>query len=106
MICWKPKPSQGIFVYRKSFFFFAEKEPFKEKWSGGLNDKRKEGILTALATTIKKGLATSIRKHTNGRKVLEKTIRTAIKQDLRPGLKPLRNAIWSVLINKANATPH
>ena len=47
---------------------------------------------------------TSIRKHT--KKVHEKTVRTAIKQDLSLNFNPLDYAIWSVLENKTNATSH
>ena len=53
---------------------------------------------------IKKDPTTSIRKHANELEVHEKTVRTAIKQDLSPGLKPLYYTIWGVLENKTNAT--
>ena len=39
----------------------------------------------------------SIRKHAIELKVHEKTVRTAIKQDLSPDLNPLDYAIWDVL---------
>ena len=39
-------------------------------------------------------------------KVHEKTVRTAIKQDLIPDLNPLYYAIWGVLENKTNTTSH
>ena len=39
-------------------------------------------------------------------KVYEKTVRTAIKQDLSPGFKPLDYAVWVVLENKTNAISH
>ena len=43
-----PKPSQNLFIYHlKSNEIFLRK-----KGSGGLNKKRKEGFLTALATEI------------------------------------------------------
>ena len=65
--------------------------------SGRLKKKRKEGFLTALATVIKKkDPTTSIRKHANELKVHEKTIRTAIKQDLSPDRNPLDYAIWGI----------
>ena len=51
--------------------------------------KWKEGILTALATVIKKDRTTSIRKHDNELKVHKKTVRTAIKQDLNPDINLL-----------------
>ena len=37
-------------------------------------------------------------------KVHEKTVRTAIRQDLSPDLNPLDSTIWGVLENKTNAT--
>ena len=49
-----------------------------------MTKKWKEGFLTALSTAIKKDPTTSIRKHTMELKVHEKTMRTAIKQDLSP----------------------
>ena len=48
----------------------------------------------------------SVRKHANELKVHEKTLRTAIKQDLSPDRNPLDYAIWSILENKTNATSH
>ena len=81
-------------------FFFIEKVFFKEKGSGGLNEKRK-GFLTTLAVVIKKDPSTSIRKHAN-----EKTGRTAIKQDLSSDHKPLDYAMLGVLENKTNVTSH
>ena len=48
----------------------------------------------------------SIRKHANELKVREKTVRTAIKQDLSPDLDPLHDAIWSIFENKTNGTSH
>ena len=66
----------------------------------------KEAFLTALTTTIKKDPMTSIKKHANELKVHEKTVRTAIKQDLSPGLIPLDYAIGSILAKKTNSTSH
>ena len=68
----------------------------------GLNEKRKEGFLTSLATAIKKDPTMSIGKHANELKVHEKTVRTAIKQDL----SPFDYAIWGVLENKTSVTSH
>ena len=42
----------------------------------------------------------------NESEVHEKTVRTAIKQDLSPGLNPFVYAIWGPLENKTNATSH
>ena len=39
-------------------------------------------------------------------KVHEKTMRTAIKQDLSPGFNSRDYSIWGVLENKTNATSH
>ena len=47
-----------------------------------------------------------IRKHDNELKMYEKTVRTAIKEDLSPDLDPLDYAIWGVLESKTNATSH
>ena len=55
---------------------------------------------------IKKEPMMSIRKHTNKLKVYEKTVRTAMKQDLNPDLDPLDYTICDVLENKTNATSH
>ena len=88
----------------------------RKRGSGGLNKKkqnkkkqtnkkkRKEGFLTALATAIKKDPITSMRWHGNQLKDYEKTVRTAIKQDLSPDLNPLDYAIWVVLENRTKAT--
>ena len=73
---------------------------------GGLNKKtKKKTFLTALGTAFKDP-TTSIRKHPNELKVYEKTVRTAIKQDLGPVFNPLDYAIWSVLENKTYTTFH
>ena len=53
---------------------------------------------------IKKGPTTSIRKHANEFEIHEKTVRTAITQDLNPDLNTIDFAIWDVLENKTNAT--
>ena len=55
---------------------------------------------------IKKDPIMSIRKHTNELKVHEKTVRTGIKKDLSPDLKPLDYFIWDILDNKTNTTSH
>ena len=73
---------------------------------GGLNKKRKEGFLTDLAMAIKKDPTTSIKKHHNEFKVHEKTVWTAIKQDLSLDLNPFDYAIWGLLENKTNTTSH
>ena len=74
--------------------------------NGGLNKKQKESFLTALATVINMDPTMSLRKHANDLKVHEKTVRTAIKQDLSPDHSTLDYALWSVLENKTNATSH
>ena len=82
---------------RKKVFFFIEKELFKERGGGGgSNKKEKERLLTALATTIKRGPTTSIRKQSNELKVHEKTVRIAIKQDSSPERNPFDYAIFGI----------
>ena len=78
----------------------------KKKGSGRLNKKQKEGFLTAFASVIKKDPKTSIRKHVNELKVHEKTMQTAIKEDLSPDFTSLDYAIWGIFENKTNATVH
>ena len=51
----------------------------RKSGSGRSNKKRKEGLLTAIATVIKKDPITSIRKHANELKVHGKIMRAAIK---------------------------
>ena len=62
--------------------------------NGRLNKKPKEDFLTILATVIKKDAKMTIRKHSNELKVHQKTVRTAIKQDLSPDLNFLDCAIF------------
>ena len=69
-----------------------------------IEQKQNEGLFTALAMPIKKNPTTSIRKYANELKVHEKTVRTAIKQDLSQNL--LDYVIWDVLKNEINATSH
>ena len=73
----------------------------KGKWR---IDQKRKGFLSDLATAIKKDLTVSIRKHANELKIHEKTVRTAIKQDLSSELNRLDYPIWGVLENKTNAT--
>ena len=77
-----------------------------KRGSGGLNNQRNDGFLTALATAIKKDPTKSIRKQGNELKFHEKTVKTANKQDLSPNHHPLDYAIWNILENKTNATSH
>ena len=107
------KPSQSFFVYRiQSEEKNLQKKSFLRKkgkcWIEKKKTKktRKEGFLTALATTIKKDPTMSKRKHANELKVHGKIVRTAIKQDWSPDLNLLDYAIWGVLENKTNATSH
>ena len=78
----------------------------KKKRSEGLNQKRKEGFLTALTTAIENDTTKLIRKYSNELKVKEKTVRRVIKQVPRPEHNPLDYAIWGVLGNKTNLTSH
>ena len=61
-----------------------KKSFLRKRGSGGLNKKWKEIFLNAIASVIKKGPPTSIRKHANELKIHEKTLMRAIKQDLNP----------------------
>ena len=76
----------------------SEKELFKE------NKKRKEGLFgfffTARVTAVKKNSTMIIRKHTNKLKVNEKTVRTAIKQNLIPDINHLDYSPKGVLETK------
>ena len=78
----------------------------RKRVSGGLNNKRKEGFFTALATMIKKNPTTPIRKYANELKVHEKTVGTAIKRDFSPDLNPLAYATQRSFENKTNTTSH
>ena len=85
MICLTPKPSQSFFVYRIQSKTKCSKRAFlRERGGKGLKKKRKEGFLTAKSTMIWKDPTMSIRK----RKEL-KTVRTVIKQDLKPHCNPI-----------------
>ena len=55
---------------------------------------------------IQKDTTTAIRKNTNEFKIHEKTVMTAIKQDICPDFNPLNYTIWGVLENKTNAIYH
>ena len=86
-----------------------EKVLFKQKRGWRSERKKKkhtEGLLTALSTAIKKDRTTSIRKHANELKVNEKTVGTAIKQDLSPDFNPFDFSIWGIFENKTSATSH
>ena len=109
MICLTPKLSQSFFVYciQSKENFFTEKELFKEKGSGGLNEKKtKRRLFNCSCYGHLEGPHMTIRKHANELKVHMKTVRTAIKQDLSPDSKPLDYAICGVLKrqNKCNFT--
>ena len=72
------KPKFLCLHYRKTFL--QKKSFLRKRGIGGLNKKQKEAFLTALATRIKNDPTTSIRKPANE----VKTVKTAMKQDLRP----------------------
>ena len=93
-------------VFKAKENFLQKKSFLRKKGSERFNKERKEGFLTALASAIKKDSTTSIRKHANESKVHEKTLRTAIKQDLSPDPNPLEYTIWNILENKTNASSH
>ena len=103
MIYLTPKPNQ-------SFFCLPDTKQRKKNsrkrdcWGKEGVEKPKGGFLTALITAIPKDPITPIRKHTNELKVHEKSVRTAIKQDLSTELNPLDYVLWGILENKTNAT--
>ena len=74
--------------------------------NGGLNKKRKEGLLTTLVSLIKKDPTPPIKNHATELIVHEKTLRTVIKQDLNHDLNPLNYAICGILENQTNATSY
>ena len=103
MIYLTPKPSQSFYVYRiQSKEKLLLKNCFlrKRRSRDWKKNEKKVFFLTALVNAIKKDPTMSIRKHTNGLKVHEKTVWPVIKQDLSP------DAIWGVLENKTNTTSH
>ena len=55
---------------------------------------------------MEKDPKTPIRKFANELKAYKKPVRTAVNQDLSPGLNPIDYFIWDVLENKTNATSH
>ena len=79
-----PKPSQRIFFQKKSFL----RKRGVQDWT-----KNEKFFLKLLPKAIQKDPSTSLRKHANELKVHEKTVRTAIKQDLSLGLYHLSGAI-------------
>ena len=107
MICLTLKPSESFFVYRiQNKEKNLQKKSFSRKRGcGGLSKNRNKSFLTALAIVTKKDPTTSVRKHPNGLKVHEKTMRTSIKQDLNPDHNPHDYTIWGVLENKKMHLP-
>ena len=92
IICLTPKPNQSFSVYcikSKEKNFYRKKKLFKEK--GIVEDRTKNKKVAFKLLALKVG---------------DKTVRTAIKQNLSPDLIPLDYTIWGVLENKTNATPH
>ena len=81
------KPNESC-VYKVKKTILRKKEDFKDKgeWR---NEQKKKDVLTALATSIKKGPTMSIRKYPKELKVHEKTVWTAIKQDVSQDINPL-----------------
>ena len=79
----KTKPNMFLSSVYKTKEKITEKEVFKEKREWWIEPKRKGDFLMAIATAIKKDSITSIRKHTNELKVYEKTVRIAIKHNLK-----------------------
>ena len=104
-ICLTPKQVFCL-LYTKKKKKILKKSFLRKSGGGGWNKKRKEGFSNALAWVIKKDPTMPIRKYANELKVHEKTVGTAIKQDLCPDLYPLDYAIWGILENKTNASSH
>ena len=100
----KPKFYFLPFTKQINFIFFTQNSFLRKSGRGGLNKKWKEGFLTSLPTAIKKDPTRSRRKYANELNVNVKIVRTAIKEDFSPDLKPLDYAVCGVLKNKRNAT--
>ena len=109
IICLTPNQAKVFFVYhiQSKEKTFTEEKIFKEKgeWNGRVNRKKK-GFLTAVGRAIKKNPKTPKIKNANELKVLEKTLKAAIKQDFSPDRNPLDYVILDVLGNKTNTTSH
>ena len=83
-------------VYKAKEKNLQKKNFLRKSGCKRLNKKRNKGFLTALATAMKKDPTTSIRKHASELKVHEKTVRTAIKEDLSPDFNPLDEAYQKI----------
>ena len=86
----KTNPKFPCLLYtNKILSFYSKRDFLRKKGSVGLKKKKtKEDFLTAPASAIKLGLLTSIRKCANQLISHNKTVRTAILQDLNPDIKP------------------
>ena len=75
VILWNIYKANTVFLK----IFFTEQELFKEIGEWRIEQKTKDGFLTALATAVKKDPTMSTRKHANELKVHEKTVKRPIK---------------------------
>ena len=105
-ICLTPKSSQSFFLpYTKQRkHFYTKKSFFNVKGWGQNKKKGKEAFLTALTKSMKKDLTKSIGYYELG--IHQKTVKTALKQDLSLDHHSLDYALWGILENKTNATSH
>ena len=102
MICLTPKSNQFLcpsyrkqsFYTKKRAFFFLKKK--KREW--WIEKKTKRRLLNCCRCSNSEG------PHNVTRKVHEKTVRVAIKQNLSPVFNNLGYAILGVLENKPDAT--
>ena len=100
LICAETKPNFLCLPYtQQKIFFFTEKDLYKEKeeWR---TEQKTERRLFNCTHNGDKDPTMSIKKHANELKVHEKTVRTAVKQDLNLAFNPLDYAIWGVLESK------
>ena len=80
MICLTQSKFLFLPYTKQGKIFFKEKELFKEKGELNPTKKKKEGLLIALDTAIKKDSTTSMRRHVN--------------ELTRNGIKCLKNLFW------------
>ena len=91
MIYLTQKPTKSFFVYRipSKEIFFTEMRFLRKRRELWIEQKRKEGFLTAPVTAMKKDPKASTRKRANELKVHEKIQRKTNKQNLSSDLNPL-----------------
>ena len=97
MICIISKSSQNFSVncIQNKENFLSEREYFKKTENGGLNKNRSEGFFNFSRHGDLEGPNRIIRKYANELEVNEKSVKTAIKQDLNPDVN-LLNTLYEV----------